>query len=214
MNEETIPTPNSVTKKPLYNPPQRLDACSEYDEETLICPGLEEDLDLFPMSILRALKHVLGSRDGTPLYSGLRILSAGKGVIRTSEGYAITDDSIHHLESLNLPPIPTPNTGFSRSPWNPALETNVFSISGTREIRKHPNTSHRPAGTAAQPSCTAGEATPPNPFREGRFGFATAERFPAKIWCRWPTAWQTIRLKGSTPATLKLPCSPETEPTG
>ena len=105
--ETALSTPNSVRKRPNYNPNQKINA-----KTVGSIPGLEDDLVLYPKAIAEIIQNLFNRDDVTPQLFGGQIDSFNINSITTKKGLLLLAGGIHGLQELVLTPTPEAFWGF------------------------------------------------------------------------------------------------------
>ena len=98
MPASSIEAPASIRKQPLYLPGRRIYSQTEGNK-----PGLQEEISLFPFSIVEVLRFFMkpGIASAIPLHLGGGV-SFRENTISTQPEWIIKGDAIYYIEPLNF----------------------------------------------------------------------------------------------------------------
>ncbi|PJZ51579.1 phage tail protein [Leptospira adleri] len=107
MTVAAIPASNSVAKRTLYNPNQRVNS-----KTVGPIPGLEDDILVYPKAIAMILRELYMLDPGEIQWFGCDIPSFTNTTISTLKGSLLKDDELYFLEALSLQPTNQAFWGF------------------------------------------------------------------------------------------------------
>ncbi|EKR89678.1 phage tail collar domain protein [Leptospira santarosai str. CBC379] len=107
MTITAIPANNSIAKRALYNPNQRVNS------KTIgPIPGLEDDILVYPKALSTIIRELFTLNSGEIQWFGCDIPSFTNTTINTLKGGLIKDDEVYFLEALSLQPTAQAFWGF------------------------------------------------------------------------------------------------------
>ncbi|UMQ60559.1 hypothetical protein [Leptospira interrogans] len=139
MTTVSIAANNSITKRALYNPNQRVNA-----KMVGLTPGLEDDILVYPKAIIMLFRELFCLESGEYQWLGGEISNFNTTTINTKKGGMLKDDEIYFLESLTLQPTPQAFWGFYEielvSLDSDLVDLQFFNISSNSSYQQSANT--------------------------------------------------------------------------